>query len=139
QDIVEAALACRAGWTVEWDLGNSGSFDELPANLLTYGRRDRRWCQGNFQHFWLIFGDGIKWGHRIYFATGIFAYAGSPMLLLLSALAFIQGLRGRIYQTNSVILICFLGFFLTMLLTPKVLGLIRQVRRGVGCLKEILG
>jgi membrane glycosyltransferase len=67
QDIVEAALVARAGWAVEWDMEPRGSFDETPANILTYGRRDRRWCQGNLQHFWLIFGDGMKLAHRLYF------------------------------------------------------------------------
>jgi len=129
QDIVEAALLGRAGWDVEWELDCGGSFDEMPANLLTYGRRDRRWCQGNFQHFWLVFGDGMKRGHRIYFANGIFAYAVSPLLVLLTFLAFVQGLRGRIYRSEPLMIGSFLLFFLTMLLVPRILGFVRQLRR----------
>ena len=63
------------------------------ANILTYGKRDRRWCQGNFQHFWLIFGDGVRFGHRLYFANGILAYTSGPLLRLPMTLGLAQGLR----------------------------------------------
>ena len=58
QDIVEAAFLGRAGWEVGWIVEGGGSFDELPANILTYGQRDRRWCQGNFQHYRFILAPG---------------------------------------------------------------------------------
>ncbi len=92
QDIVEAALLGRAGWDVAWDVESGGSYDELPANILTYGKRDRRWCQGNFQHFPFIFWRGMKWGHRFYFANGIFAYLAGPLLLGLMLLGFIRSI-----------------------------------------------
>lgn len=122
QDIVEAALLGREGWAVDWDVEPGGSFDELPANILTYGQRDRRWCQGNFQHFWLIFGDRMRFGHRLYFANGIMAYAAGPLLLLLVILGFIQGLRGRTYLNEPLMVVSFIGFFLTLMLVPKFLG-----------------
>jgi membrane glycosyltransferase len=122
QDIVEAALLGREGWAVDWDVEAGGSFDELPANILTYGQRDRRWCQGNFQHFWLIFGDRMRFGHRLYFANGIMAYAAGPLLLLLVALGFIQGLRGRVYGKEPYMVASFIGFFLILMLVPKMLG-----------------
>jgi membrane glycosyltransferase len=122
QDIVEAALLGREGWAVDWDVEPGGSFDELPANILTYGQRDRRWCQGNFQHFWLIFGDRMRFGHRLYFANGIMAYAAGPLLLLLVLIGFVQGLRGRIYGSDPIMVASFLGFFLTLMLVPKLLG-----------------
>lgn len=90
QDIVEAALLGRAGWKVEWHVHGGGSFDELPSNIISYGRRDRRWCQGNMQHFWLMLGDRMKPGHRIYFAIGILSYLSGPLLLLLALLGLSQ-------------------------------------------------
>jgi membrane glycosyltransferase len=130
QDIVEAALLGREGWAVEWDIDPAGSFDELPANLITYGQRDRRWCQGNFQHFWLIFGDRMRWGHRFYFALGIMAYASSPLLLLLLSVGSIQGMRGRPYEINPFMLGTFLAFFLGMFLIPRLLAAFRRLRLG---------
>lgn len=124
QDIVEAALLGRAGWGVEWDVDSGGSFDELPANILTYARRDQRWCQGNFQHFWLIFGDGMRLAHRLYFANGIMAYASGPLLLVLMFLGFLQGLLGRVYRYDSLMFLSYCVLFLTMLILPRVLGLV---------------
>jgi membrane glycosyltransferase len=129
QDIVEAALLGRAGWAVEWDVEKGGSFDEMPANLETYGKRDRRWCQGNFQHFWLIFADGIRAAHRFYFANGIFAYAGSAGLLVLALIGFIQGLGGRVYLHERLSLLSFLSFLIGILLIPRILGFVTTFPR----------
>jgi membrane glycosyltransferase len=121
-DIVEAALLGRAGWSIDWDLEPGGSFDELPANILTYGQRDRRWCQGNFQHFWLAFGDGMKFGHRFYLAGGILGYLMGPLLLLLAVIGFVQGLRGRVYDPTTVMVASFIFFLFVLTTVPKVLG-----------------
>ncbi len=94
QDIVEAAFLGRAGWEVGWIVDGGGSFDELPANILTYGQRDRRWCQGNFQHYRFILAPRLRFGHRVYFANGIFAYLGGPLLLGLIGLGLVQAWRG---------------------------------------------
>jgi membrane glycosyltransferase len=130
QDIVEAALLGRGGWAVEWDVDTAGSFDEMPANVITYAQRDRRWCQGNFQHFWLIFGDRMRWGHRCYFALGIMAYASSPLLLSLLIVGSIQGLRGRPHEIDGPTLGTFLAFFLGMFLIPRILAAIRRLQHG---------
>src|SRR5260221_1670634 len=53
-DFVEAALIRRAGWKV-WIVPElEGSYEELPANVIDYAKRDRRWCQGNLQHARLL-------------------------------------------------------------------------------------
>jgi len=95
----------------------------------TPGKRDRRWCQGNFQHFWLIFGDGVRFGHRLYFANGILAYTSGPLLLLLMTLGLVQGLRGRVYEYQQGLLWLFLVPFLIMLLTPKLMGVLDTIRQ----------
>ncbi len=125
QDIVEAALLGRAGWAVEWDIQPGGSYDEFPSNIMLYGRRDRRWCQGNFQHFWLVFGDRIRFGHRFYFGLGIFAYAGGPLLLAVMLWGFVQGIRGFDYQYEPLMFWSVTLFLLTTLSLPRVLGLVR--------------
>jgi membrane glycosyltransferase len=124
QDIVEAAFIGRAGWEVGWLIDGGGSFDELPANILTYGQRDRRWCQGNFQHYRFILAPGIRFGHRFYFANGIFSYLASPLLLLLILLGLVQGCVGAIPTPDPWLLWASMGLFRLQMLAPRVLGLI---------------
>jgi membrane glycosyltransferase len=45
-------------------------------------KRDRRWCQGNMQHFWLLFAKGWHPMSRLNFAHGILSYASSLLWLL---------------------------------------------------------
>lgn len=81
-DFVEAALLRRAGWSV-WLAGDlGGTYEELPPTLLDYAKRDRRWCQGNLQHFWLLFARGIHGISRVHFCLGILAYASSLLWLV---------------------------------------------------------
>jgi membrane glycosyltransferase len=129
QDIVEAAFLGRAGWEVAWDVESGGSFDELPANLLSYGRRDRRWCQGNCQHSRFLFAPGMRFGHRLYFANGIFAYLGGPLLLALICLGLIQAWRGELPQPSAPLLWGSLGLLWVQVLVPRFLGLWRAVGR----------
>ncbi len=124
QDIVEAALIGRAGWEVGWLIDGGGSFDELPANILTYGQRDRRWCQGNFQHYRFILAPGIRFGHRFYFANGIFSYLASPLLLLLILLGLTQACLGPIPTPDRWLLWASMGLFWFQMLAPRVLGLL---------------
>jgi membrane glycosyltransferase len=132
QDIVEAAFLGRAGWEVGWLMDGGGSFDELPANILTYGQRDRRWCQGNFQHYRFILAPGIRFGHRMYFANGIFSYLASPLLLLLILLGLTQACLGTTPTPDPWLLWASMGLFWFQMLTPRVLGLVHFVRHRRG-------
>ena len=76
-DFVEAALMGRADYEVWLALDLPGSYEESPPTLLDELKRDRRWCQGNLQHFRLLLADGIKTGHRAIFAMGIMAYVSA--------------------------------------------------------------
>ena len=73
-DYVEAALLARSGWTVRVDQDIDGSYEEGPENLLSYARRDRRWCQGNLQHIRLLTAPGFALWSRYVFLQGIFSY-----------------------------------------------------------------
>ena len=88
-DYVEAALLARAGWRVTLDETIPGSFEEGPDNLLSFARRDRRWCQGNLQHIRLLTAPGLHPWSRFTFVQGIFAYLVSLVwgLFLLASIA----------------------------------------------------
>ena len=76
-DFIETALMGRAGWEVWLAYDLPGSYEESPPTMLDELKRDRRWCQGNLQHLRLLFGDGIRFGHRAIMAMGIMAYASA--------------------------------------------------------------
>ena len=44
----------KAGWGVWLAADIEGSFEEGPPTLIDAAKRDRRWCQGNLQHGWLL-------------------------------------------------------------------------------------
>ncbi|HET7083895.1 MAG TPA: glucans biosynthesis glucosyltransferase MdoH [Rhizomicrobium sp.] len=86
-DFIEAALLRRAGWEVWMAPGIGGSFEEPPPSLLDYLIRDRRWCQGNLQHFKILFAQGLTIPSRLHLAMGIMSYVSSPLWLLLLAVS----------------------------------------------------
>lgn len=91
-DFVEAALMVKAGYEVRMDTVTSGSYEEGPVDLLDSATRDRRWCQGNLQHIWLLFAEQLHLTSKLHFINGIFAYMGSFLwmlfLVITIALAF---------------------------------------------------
>ena len=87
-DLVEAALMRKAGYAVWLAPSVEGSFEEGPPTIIDSLKRDRRWCQGNLQHFWLLFSPGWKGLSRMNLAGGVMNYLSSPIwltFLLLSA------------------------------------------------------
>src|SRR5205814_140306 len=59
-----------------------GSYEEGPPTIIDMLKRDRRWCQGNMQHFWFIFARGLHPVNRLNFLHGIMAYVSSPLWFL---------------------------------------------------------
>ncbi|HVZ65280.1 MAG TPA: glucans biosynthesis glucosyltransferase MdoH [Lacunisphaera sp.] len=92
-DFVEAALMRRAGWGVWLAYDLEGSYEEGPPTLIDAAKRDRRWCQGNLQHSWLLFAHGFHPANRFHLLQGIMGYAASPLWLLFLVLSSIYTFR----------------------------------------------
>jgi membrane glycosyltransferase len=80
-DFVEAALLLKANWEVWMAYDLEGSYEEAPQTMIENARRDRRWCQGNLQHFMVIWAKGLRGLSRLHLAQGIFGYLASPLWL----------------------------------------------------------
>ncbi len=152
-DFVEAAFMRRAGYEVRQLPELIGSWEEMPANLIDYAARDRRWTQGNLQHARVLGSPGLHPLSRVHFLTGIASYVSSPMwlaLLLVSSLVsaiettkrpqyFLPGPHTlpqwpQIRAGETAVLF---ALTLAVLLLPKILGAIltlrdRQLRRQFG-------
>jgi membrane glycosyltransferase len=152
-DFVEAALMVREGWEVwlAWDL--EGTYEEAPPTLIDHLKRDRRWCQGNLQHLWLIFARKLPFSVRVHLFMGIMAYLASPIWFLfliqstwlawdrrfsgLSNLT-VPGYVGRYLHIDGVMQSLILSLvIITLLFLPKVLAVLGAlltpgVRRSFG-------
>ncbi|EMY78808.1 glucans biosynthesis glucosyltransferase H family protein [Leptospira weilii serovar Ranarum str. ICFT] len=82
-DTIEAALFRKAGYGVWFATDLKGSYEEAPPNVLETLKRDNRWCQGNLQHFWFLFGGKLRFSSRLQILFGIFSYFSSPLWALL--------------------------------------------------------
>lgn len=153
-DFVEAAFMRRAGFEVRQLPELAGSWEEVPANVLDYAARDRRWTQGNLQHSRVLGFRGLHPLSRVHLLTGIVAYGSSPMwfalLLLSSLLSAIEAAKKPEYfwpglqslfphwpQIRSGEIAGLFGLTLVVLLVPKILGAVlaigdRTLRRQFG-------
>ena len=89
-DQIEAVLMRRAGYEVRVLPLEHQSWEENPATLLEFIRRDLRWCQGNMQYWHLLGLPGLKPVSRYQLAFAILMFVGSPAwiaLLVLGTLA----------------------------------------------------
>lgn len=137
-DFVEAALMRRAGWDVMLVPWLGGSYEEVPANLLDFAKRDRRWSEGNLQHLRLLAMRGLHPLSRVHFLLGAFAYGCSFLWFLMlavgSADAMIRATATVEYfhvapglfpdwpVTRTTEMWTLLAVVIVMLLLPKVLG-----------------
>ena len=159
-DFVEAALMVSQGWEVwlAWDI--EGTYEEAPPTLVDHLVRDRRWCQGNLQHMWLIFARKLPFTVRMHLFMGIMAYLGSPIWFLflivgtwlawergnssLSALPFESFVDRWFHIGRTEQSIILTGFVFTLLFLPKILAvtgavLVPRVRRSFGGFFPLMG
>src|SRR6516165_8624381 len=144
-DFVEAAFMRRAGYEVRQLPEVPGSWEEVPANVIDYAARDRRWTQGNLQHSRVLSFPGLHAISRVHMLTGIVGYATSPMwlalLLLSSLLSAIEAAKKPEYfwpglqslfphwpQIRSGEVALLFVLTLVVLLLPKILGAILAIR-----------
>jgi membrane glycosyltransferase len=118
-DQIEAVLMRRAGFEVRVLPFEHQSFEENPATLLEFIRRDLRWCQGNMQYWHLLGLPGIRPVSRFQLAFAILMFLGSPAwigLLVVGTLAAATSPAGFIRPDAGIAL---LVATLTMWLSPK--------------------
>ena len=93
-DVVEAGMMRGAGWDV-WVLPQvMQSFEAVPANMVDFAARERRWCQGNLQHKGLLRSPGFRPVGRFHLAYGIAHYVAGPAALLFLALTSLDAVLG---------------------------------------------
>lgn len=158
-DFVEAALMVAEGWEVwlAWDI--EGTYEEAPPTLVDHLIRDRRWCQGNLQHLWLIFARKLPFSVRMHLFMGIMAYLGSPLWFLflllgtwvawdrstseLSQLPF-ESYVERWFGFNGIQQsIILTSFIFALLFLPKIISMFRallvaQLRKSFGGVFRII-
>jgi membrane glycosyltransferase len=138
-DTVEAALMQQAGYQVWFACDEPGSYEEGPPNLTESLQRDRRWCQGNLQHFWFLFAPKTGFTNRIHIFFGLMAYLSAPLLVLFVALSGIDFYGKQNYAIlsdqasyaadawwTSMLL---LGLTLVLLFASKIFGLLHTLPR----------
>ena len=131
-DFVEAALMRKAGYAVRLLHTNRGSYEEGPPSLIDTLKRDRRWCQGNMQHFWLLSAKGWHFMSRLNFAHGVLSYVSSPLWLLFLVFSTILGKwpdPGRSEQAALAGQIL-LGLTATLIFMPKAVILLDELFTG---------
>ena len=152
-DFVEAALVRRAGWAVHMVPALAGSYEESPPDLIDLAVRDRRWCQGNLQHFAVLPARGLHWVSRLHLLTGIGSYITAPLWLLFMLAGILITLRERLIPPDyfpagkalfpvwpvidPVRAMWMFVSTMALLLTPKLLGYVAVLarpseRRGYG-------
>lgn len=142
-DFVEAAMLRRAGWDVFLLAELEGSYEEVPANIIDYATRDRRWVQGNIQHLGMLGAAGLHPISRLHFLLGAVAYISSLiwllMLVLSTADAVIRALNSNVYFEKATdyahltpiwpiaktgLIVSLITLTTVLLLLPKVMGII---------------
>ncbi len=129
-DFVEAALMRRAGYEVHLADDLRGSYEETPPTVVEHLKRDRRWCQGNLQHWPLALARGFRPMTRFHFLHGIFSFVAAPLLVLVLLLGFVKnlgaaplgdGLFAEAARAQTALVL--FGFTMLLLLLPKFLAL----------------
>jgi membrane glycosyltransferase len=131
QDVHEASLLGRAGWGVDLDLDEGGSFEEMPANVISNAERDRRWCQGDFLNLTLLFSGEIKAGQRLWLFYIFIGYFLSLPVVGIMLLGSIDACRRSTEMGIEAGALALLNIYLLQLV-PKGLAFVRpHFRKGL--------
>lgn len=137
-DIIESALMARAGYEV-WFLPDvEGSYEEIPANILGFLIRERRWMQGNLQHFRFLFLRGLSSIHRETFLNGAMGYMSAPLwavFLVVSAYGMVHFLQAGTIGMSSlgnleIPMMMLLISSMVFLFMPRILSIVVNIENG---------
>ena len=145
-DFVEAALMRKAGWHVWLAHDIEGTYEEGPPTLIDSAKRDRRWCQGNLQHAWLIAARGFRPANRFHLLMGVMAYVSCPLWLLFLVFSTIHVFNQVLAPVNGTVAFeaytrvfghiieipeAFILFVFTMLLLflPKIISVVTVMQK----------
>ena len=138
-DTVEAALMQQAGYQVWFAYDEPGSYEEGPPNLTESLKRDRRWAQGNLQHFWFLLAPRTPFPNRIHIFFGLMAYLSAPLLVLFIALSALDFYWKQKYAILSAQIggladswwtsLLLLALTLVLLFASKIFGLLHTLPR----------
>jgi len=151
-DFVEAALMRKAGWQVWLAHDIEGTFEEGPPTLIDSAKRDRRWCQGNLQHAWLIAARGFRPANRFHLLMGVMAYVSCPLWLLFLVFSTIHVFNQVLAPTTGTLAFeaytrvfgyileipeAFILFVFTMLLLflPKIISVVSVMQKATDAAK----
>ena len=84
-DLYEAVLMRKGGYEVRVLPEEGGSWEDNPAALPEFLRRNLRWCQGNMQYLRLIGSRGLPFLGRVNLMIAILMYAGAPAWIVFMA------------------------------------------------------
>jgi membrane glycosyltransferase len=120
-DQVEAALMRAGGMEVRVIADEFESWEENPARLPDFVRRDLRWCQGNLQYWRLLGRPGFRPMGRFQLGNAVAMYLGAPSALLMLLVGG-GSLAGMLYVG-----------FLALGFAPRLLGVIDVLLRPAEC------
>ncbi|TBN52516.1 glucans biosynthesis glucosyltransferase MdoH [Hansschlegelia quercus] len=128
-DLYEAVLMHKAGYEVRVLPEEGGSWEDNPATLSEFMRRNLRWCQGNLQYLRLIGRPGLPMMGRVNLAIAILMYVGAPAwsLFLIAGAAQAWGPPALIPATGDSNLSWGVGAgllaaMMIVLFAPKIMG-----------------
>jgi membrane glycosyltransferase len=135
-DFVEAAFLRRAGWKIHLADDLSGSYEECPATLIDYAKRDQRWCQGNLQHLRIMFRYGLHSLSRLHMGMGVMSYVSSSLWLIfillgIATAAVVEhtGMTSHVRRAAAVEALGLFAVSMAMLLLPKLWGYLALLRQ----------
>jgi membrane glycosyltransferase len=160
-DFVEAVLLQRADWGVHMVPTVEGSYEGQPPTLPDVIARDRRWAQGNLQHLSIVRASGLTPMGRIHLLMGATSYLVSLVWAASLAVGVVLALQGQqmipsyfidkktLFPVWPVIdsgaALRLLLATMTIVLLPKMLGLLLEIKRAhharepLGTVRAVLG
>jgi membrane glycosyltransferase len=160
-DFVEAVLLQRADWGVHMVPTVEGSYEGQPPTLPDVIARDRRWAQGNLQHLSIVRASGLTLMGRIHLLMGATSYLVSLVWAASLIVGVVLALQGQqlipsyfidkktLFPVWPVIdpgaALRLLLATMTIVLLPKMLGLLLEIKRArharepLGTLRAVLG